>query len=342
MKIIVDAMGGDFAPKAQVEGAVMAHQEYGVEVVLVGRETEILACVEGTLPAGVTIVEASEVVTMEDDPATVIRTKKDSSLVQGLKLLKDGGGDAFVSSGNTGALLSGATLIPKRIRGIRRAALSPVIPNKEGGALLIDCGANAECTPEYLLQFAFMGSFYVKRVLGKENPRVGILNNGTEETKGLDLQRETYALLKALSEAGKINFIGNVEGRDVLLGGVDVVVCDGFTGNILLKGIEGTAMFLMGELKGIFKRNAVSMLSAMLVKSGLKGLKAKLDVSEIGGTALLGITKPVIKAHGNSDAKSFRSAIRQARDLVQSGIIEDITANIDAVKLKQAPEVEAE
>lgn len=340
MKIIVDAMGGDFAPRAQVEGAVMAHREYGIEVVLVGREAEILACVEGALPAGVTIVAASEVVTMEDDSATVIRAKKDSSLVVGLNLLKDGGGDAFVSAGNTGALLSGATLIPKRIRGIRRAALSPVIPNKEGGALLIDCGANAECTPEYLLQFAFMGSFYMKRVLGKENPRVGILSNGTEETKGLPLQQETYALLKALAADGKINFIGNVEGRDVLLGGVDVVVTDGFTGNILLKGIEGTAMFLMGELKGIFKQSAISMLSAMLVKRGLKGLKAKLDVSEVGGTALLGITKPVIKAHGNSDAKTIRSAIRQARDLAQSGIIEDITANIDAVKLKQTAEAE--
>ena len=333
MKIIVDAMGGDFAPQAQIEGAVMAHQEYGIEVVLVGREAEILACVDGVLPAGVTIAAASEVVTMEDDPATVTRVKKESSMVVGLHLLKNGGGDAFVSAGNTGALLSGATLIPKRIRGIRRAALSPVIPNNDGGALLIDCGANAECTPEYLLQFAFMGSFYVKRVLRKENPRVGLLCNGTEEGKGTPLQRETYTLLKTLAADGKINFIGNVEGRDVLLGGVDVVVTDGFTGNVLLKGIEGTAMFLMGELKGIFKRNAVSMLSAVLVKSGLKGLKAKLDVSEVGGTALLGITKPVIKAHGNSDAKTIRSAIRQARDLAQSGIIADITENIDAVKL---------
>ena len=333
MKIILDAMGGDFAPKAQVEGALMAHQEYGVEVVLVGRETEIMACAEGALPAGVTIVEASEIVTMEDDATNVIREKKDSSLVVGLKLLKDGGGDAFVSAGNTGAVLSGATLIPKRIRGIRRAALSPVIPNKEGGALLIDCGANAECTPEYLLQFAFMGSFYMKRLLGKKSPRVGILSNGTEDTKGTPLQKETFALLKACHDAGKLNFIGNIEGRDVLLGGVDVVVTDGFTGNVLLKGIEGTAMFLMSELKGIFKKNAVSMLGAMLVKSGLKGLKSKLDVSEVGGTALLGITKPVIKAHGNSDAKSIRSAIRQARDLAQSGIIEEITANIDEIKL---------
>ena len=338
MKIIVDAMGGDFAPRAQVEGAILAVQEFGVEVVLAGREAEIMACVNGALPAGITIANASEVVAMEDDPANVIREKKDSSLVVGLQLLKEGGGDAFVSAGNTGALLSGATLIPKRIRGIRRAALSPVIPNKEGGALLIDCGANTECTPEYLLQFAFMGSFYMQRLQGIENPRVGLLNNGTEEGKGMALQKETYALLKELGDSGKINFIGNVESRSVLLGGVDVVVCDGFTGNILLKGIEGTAMMLMGELRSIFKKNAVSMLGAMLVKSGLKGLKAKLDVSEVGGTALLGITKPVIKAHGNADARTIRSAIRQARDLAQSGIIADITANIDAVKVSQAGE----
>jgi len=215
-----------------------------------------------------------------------------------------------------------------------------VIPNKEGGALLIDCGANAECTPEYLLQFAFMGSFYMKRVQGVQNPRVGLLNNGTEATKGTPLQKEAYALLEEMRDAGKINFIGNVEGREVLLGGVDVVVTDGFTGNVLLKGIEGTAMFLMGDLKGIFRKNALAMISALLVKSGLKGLKSKLDVSEVGGTALLGITKPVIKAHGNADAKAIRSAIRQARDLVESGIIEDITANIDAVKLSQTTEVE--
>jgi len=337
MRIIVDAMGGDFAPGAAVEGALMAVKAFGVDVTLVGREAEILAVLakqgHKVPPKGIEIVDTAEVVTMEDDPANVVREKKGSSMMVGLTMLKDGAGDAFVSAGNTGALLSGATLIPKRIRGIRRAALSPVIPNKEGGALLIDCGANAECTPEYLLQFAFMGSFYVKRVLGKENPRVGILNNGTEETKGLDLQRETYALLKALSEAGKINFIGNVEGRDVLLGGVDVVVCDGFTGNILLKGIEGTAMFLMGELRSVFKKGVVSKMAALLVKSGLRGIKAKLDVSEIGGTPLLGIAKPVIKAHGNADAKTICNAIRQGRDLAQSGIIEEITANIDEIKL---------
>ena len=341
MKIIVDAMGGDFAPQAAVEGAVMAAREFGIDVVLVGRTAEIQSCMQeigGQIPSGVEVVNAEQVVTMEDDPARVVREKKDSSMGMGLTMLRDGGGDGFVTAGSTGALLSGATLIPKRIRGIRRAALSPVIPNKEGGALLVDCGANAECTPEYLMQFAFMGSYYVSRVLGRKNPRVGLLNNGTEAGKGTQLQKETYVLLQAAHAARKLNFIGNVEARSVLLGGVDVVVTDGFTGNVLLKGIEGTAMYLMGELKSVFKQSAKGKFAALLVKSGLMGLKAKLDISEVGGTALLGITKPVIKAHGNSDAKTMRSAIRQARDLAQAGIIEDIEANIDSIKLQQGGE----
>jgi len=332
MKIILDAMGGDLAPQAQVEGAVRAVRAYDVEVVLVGREAEILDVLRdlghASLPMGLSIVNASEVVTMDDDPTNVFREKKDSSLSVGLKLLKDGGGDGFVSAGNTGALLVGATLIPRRIRGIRRAALTPVIPNREGGALLIDCGANTECVPEYLVQFAYMGSYYVRRVLGRETPRVGLLSNGTEETKGTPLHKETYQLLQEAHALGKLNFIGNIEGRDVLLGGVDVVVTDGFTGNVLLKGIEGTAMFLTGELKSIFMQSATTKLAALLVRKGLRNFKKKMDVSEVGGTALLGITKPVIKAHGNSDAKTISSAIRQARDLAQSGIIEDITTNI--------------
>ena len=343
MKIIVDAMGGDLAPRAQIEGAAMAAQEFGIEVILVGNKAQMLEILENELgcygkkglPSGVSIVDATEVVTMEDDPAGVIREKKDSSLVVGLHLLKDGTGDGFVSAGNTGALLTGATLIPKRIRGIRRAALSPVIPNREGGTLLIDCGANAECTPEYLVQFAYMGSYYVRRVLGRENPRVGLLSNGTEQSKGTELQQETYKLLQSAYEAGKLNFIGNIESRDVLLGGVDVAVADGFTGNVLLKGIEGTILFVMGELKSAFTQSAITKLGALMAKKSLRGLKKKMDVSEVGGTALLGITKPVIKAHGNADAKTIRSAIRQARDLAQSGIIEDITANIDMISIKQ-------
>jgi len=317
----------------------MAAQEFGVDVVLVGRVAEILGCIEklghGDLPRGIAVADAAEVVTMDDDPANVIREKKDSSLVVGLNMLKDGEGDAFVSAGNTGALLAGATLITKRIKGIRRAALAPVIPNRENGALVIDCGANAECTAEYLLQFAYMGAYYAKNMMKQISPRVGLLNNGSEPSKGTELQRETYVLLDEAKAAGKLNFIGNVEGREVMMGGVDVVVTDGFTGNILLKTIEGTAMCLMGELKAALTKSGKTKLGALLVKDGLRGLKKKLDHAEVGGTVLLGISKPVIKAHGNSEAYAMRSAIRQARDITNAGIIRDIQDNIDEIKLEQ-------
>ena len=237
MKIIVDAMGGDNAPGAIVQGALDANRTHGLEILLVGRTEEILraveACGEKSLPAGVEIKGATEVVEIADDPATAFKMKKDSSLTVGLNLLKEGAGDAFVSAGSTGALLAGATLVTKRIRGIRRAAMGPSIPVLGGQAILCDCGANAECTPEYLLQFAYLGSFYAQRVRGVERPRVGLLNIGAEAEKGDNLRHETYPLLQAAAEQGRLNFIGNVEANDVMLGKADVVVTDGFTGNIL-------------------------------------------------------------------------------------------------------------
>ena len=244
MRILVDAMGGDLAPKAAALGAIRAAQELGTEVVLVGRGEAILQCLKEngveTLPKGVEIANAEDVVDMHDDPAAVVRKRKDSSMVVGLRMLAEGGGDAFISAGSTGALLTAATLVVKRIKGIRRAAMGPVIPTKAGGgAVLIDCGANAECTPEFLLQFAFMGSYYAQKTLKLGRPRVGLLNIGTEDSKGGALQKEAYALLKKAGDAGYLNFIGNVEARDVPLGGADVVVADGFAGNVLLKGIEG-------------------------------------------------------------------------------------------------------
>ena len=244
MKIIVDAMGGDNAPQAIVQGALDAHKKHGVDILLVGRAADVLraveACGEKTLPAGVELKDASEVVEIADDPATAFKMKKDSSLTVGLNLLKAGEGDAFVSAGSTGALLSGATLLVKRIRGIRRAAMGPVIPTFGGRAVLCDCGANAECTPEYLLQFAYLGNYYAKRVLGVEKPRVALLNIGAEEEKGDALRHETYALLQAASEEGRLHFTGNIEASDVMMGGADVVVADGFTGNVMLKSLEGT------------------------------------------------------------------------------------------------------
>ena len=338
MKIIVDAMGGDYAPAEIVKGALLARQDFGVEIVLVGREAEIRRTLpqQGSqaLPEGIQIVAASEVVEMEDDPATVIRQKKDASMVVGLRMLHDGAADAMVSAGSTGALLSGATLITKRIRGIRRAALAPVMPSQSGhGVLLIDCGANAECTPEYLLQFAYMGAFYAKTVMQIETPRVGLLNIGAEETKGTALQKEAYTLLKAAAEEGRICFAGNAEARDVLLGGFDVVVADGYAGNILLKGIEGVGIYMIDALKGVFLKNLRTKIAAAIVRQDMKAFKKRLDPSEIGGTMLLGISKPVIKAHGSSKAYAVRNAIRQAVLCAQADVCSAISANIACMKV---------
>lgn len=333
MRIIVDAMGGDLAPKAACLGAIRAAKELGCEVVLVGRGEAILQCLKNegidNLPQGVEIANADGVVEMHDDPATVVKQRKDSSMVVGLQMLKDGQADAFVSAGSTGALLSAATLIVRRIKGIRRAAMGPVIPTSTGGTVLMDCGATADCTPEFLLQFAFMGSFYARKVLKLESPRVALLNIGTEDSKGGELQKAVYPMLQKAGEAGHLNFVGNIEARDVPLGGADVVVADGFSGNVLLKGIEGTALFMSGMMKGMFKKNLFTKLAALICMSGVKEIKKKLDYRETGGTALVGLTKPVIKAHGSSDEVAFFSAVRQAMGVVESGITQEIEANVE-------------
>ena len=337
MKIIVDAMGGDNAPASNVRGALRAVKELGAQVILVGRGEDILAVLaeDGIkeLPAGMEIAHASEVVEICDNPATAFKEKKDSSLTVGLNLLKEGKGDAFVSAGSTGALLSAATLLVKRVKGIRRAAMCPVVPTAKGGALLIDCGATAECTPEYLLQFAFMGSYYAERVMGRPEPRVGLLNIGAEESKGTDLQRETWKLLKKADAEGRIHFAGNVEGKEAVLGAVDVIVTDGYSGNIFLKTMEGAGSFLAGELKKMFMKNITTKLAALLVKDGIRDFKRMMDSREVGGTALVGISKPVIKAHGSSDAYAIRNAIRQAMQFASSGIIDDITENVEHMRL---------
>ena len=341
MKIIVDAMGGDNAPAAPVKGALDAAQEYGVQIILVGKGDAILSVLRengvADLPAGIEIAHADQVVEMCDNPATAFKEKKDSSLTIGLNLLKDGKGDAFVSAGSTGALLSGATLLAKRIKGIRRAAMAPLVPTGSGSAVLIDCGATAECTPEYLLQFAFMGSYYAERVLGRPEPKVGLLNIGAEPSKGTDLQREAYALLKKAGDEGRINFIGNIEAREAVEGGVDVIVSDGYSGNIFLKTMEGTGLFLAREIKKMFQKSLTTKLAALLVKDGLRSFTKLMDSGEVGGTALIGISKPVIKAHGSSDAYAMKNAIRQAVSFANSGIIEDITENIEHMRLPVRP-----
>ena len=336
MKIILDTMGGDNAPEAPVLGAIEAAKTWGSQITLVGRGEEILAVMKKhgieTLPDGMEIANADDVVDMHDDPANVVRKRKNSSMIVGLKMLSEDQGDAFVSAGSTGALLSGATLVAKRVKGIRRAAMGPAMPNKAGGKTVIcDCGANAECTPEFLLQFGIVGTLFAKKNLGVENPRVGLLNIGTEDTKGTPLQKEAYALLQNAHEKGLVNFIGNVEGREVLLGGVDVVVCDGFSGNVLLKTIEGTAMFMGSLLKRMFKKNIFSKVGYLLCKSGVSDLMKMMDYREIGGTQFLGIKKPVIKAHGSSDTLAFRNAIRQAEEAAKADFSAELEESLKAL-----------
>ena len=330
MKIIIDCMGGDNAPLEILKGVVDAKAELGGEYLLVGHkeQMETIAKENGLDLSGFEILHAETVITMEDDPSTATRRKKDSSMAVALTMLKDGKGDAVVSAGSTGALLTGATLIVKRIHGIRRAAMAPVLPAGEHGVMLIDCGANVECTPEYLLQFAYMGSLYMKTQAGIEKPRVALINNGTEEGKGDTLRHEAYDLLKKAHEEGRINFIGNMEGRNVLAGEADVLVCDGFTGNVLMKTIEGTAGFIMKELKSIMYANLPSKLAALVLKPGLTRLKNMMDYKTIGGAPLLGVSKPVIKAHGSSDARAFCSACEQAMLFAHGGFIGQVEANI--------------
>ena len=341
MKIILDAMGGDNAPEAPVLGALDAVKTYGADIILVGRGEEILEVLKknglDNLPEGIEIAHADDVVDMHDDPGTLIHKRKNSSMVVGLKMLADGKGDAFVSAGSTGALLTGATLLVKRVRGIRRAAMAPAMPTKAGTKVIIcDCGANAECTPEFLLQFGLVASAYSKYTLGVENPRVGLLNIGAEDSKGTQLQKDAYVLLKDAADKGLLNFTGNVEARDVLLGAVDVVVCDGFSGNVLIKSIEGTAMFMGSMLKRMFKKNLGSKLGYLLCRSGVKDLTKLLDYREIGGTQFLGIKKPVIKAHGSSDALAFRNAVKQAMTAAEGNFTAQLEQTLAALKGSEA------
>ncbi len=333
MNIIIDAMGGDLAPAEPVRGALRAHKELGCDITLVGREADIrkvLADDKADLPEGVTIVNATEVVEICDDPARVCLRKKDSSMSVGLRMVRDGKGDAFISAGSTGALLSGATLIVRRIPGIKRAAVAPVVPTGAGSAVLIDAGANAECTAEYMLQFAFMGSFYAQKVLGRENPRVGLINIGAEPSKGSELYKEVYARLKRAGDAGRINFVGNVEPTSLASpDAVDVLVADGFVGNIVLKTMEGTANFIVHGLKDLFMTNAKTKMGYLMIKGNMGGFKKMLDSRVTGGTAFLGVQAPVIKAHGNSDAFAFFNAVKQAIQFVSAGVEQEIIENMD-------------
>ncbi|MBC8569255.1 phosphate acyltransferase PlsX [Zongyangia hominis] len=330
MKIIVDAFGGDNAPLEVLKGCAMAVQEYHLTVVLTGDEEIIKKTAEenGVTLTGMEIVHAPDVVMVEDDPAAVIKNHGDSSLVKGLSLLAQGEGDAFVSAGSTGALVVGSSLLVKRIKGIKRAALAPIIPSNTGCYMLMDAGANLECRPEMLLQFGIMGSAYMNKIVKVNSPRVGLLNVGAEETKGTVLQKEAFALLKS----APVNFTGNIEPRDVPMGDCEVVVCDGFSGNIVLKLTEGLASAMMGNIKNILYKNTLTKLAAASIKGGLMELKKKMDYTEHGGAPLMGIAKPVIKAHGSSNANAFKNAIRQARDFVEHDVIGEIERSLEELK----------
>ena len=331
MKIIVDAMGGDNAPESAAWGGALAAKEYGEEVLLVGDPDKVAAVLKDKgmeHTPGVTIMPASDLVDMHDDPATVLRHKPDSSMAVAFKLLKSGEGDALVSAGNTGALLTGATLYGGRIKGIRRGALAPVMPCKSGQVMLCDAGANTECTAEMLLQFAFLGSLYAEKINGIKNPRVVLVNNGTEDTKGDPLRKEAYALLKKAGDEGRLNFVGNVEGSMVPLGACDIAVCDGYSGNVMLKTIEGVAKFMAGAIKDVFMRNTATKLSYLACKKGMDEFRDLFNQDKIGGAPFLGIAKPVIKAHGSSNEIAVMNAVRQAIAYTKSGMIQAVSENI--------------
>ncbi len=323
MKIILDAMSGDNAPLEILRGAVMARAEFPDEIVLVGNENVLAdVAVKNDIDLrGITIVNAPSVISMEDSPLSVVRDKRDSSMSVGLKMLSQGEGDAFVSAGNTGALITGATLIVRRIKGINRAGIASILP-LGNPVLLLDSGANLNITSDNMAQFAFMGAKYMEKVYGIQRPRVGQLNNGTEYNKGNALQVESYQIL---SESG-LNFVGNVEAKEVPFNVCDVLVTDGYSGNILLKNTEGMGKFMMGILKNVLLTNVATKLSAATMKSKIKGLKVRFDASEHGGAPLLGISQPVIKAHGSSDAKAIKNAVRQAITFVKTGVNHDIAA----------------
>lgn len=331
MKIIVDAFGGDNAPLAVIRGAVDAKHEYGVDILFTGDEATIrkVAAENNISLDGVEIEHAPDVFTNNDQPSSIrTKAKANTSLAVGFRLLKEGKGDAFLSAGNSGAIGAGSMFIVKRIKGVKRVAFAPVIPNISGKFMLIDSGINTDVRPKVLQQFAVMGSVYMEKVLGVKNPRVGLANVGTEEHKGDELRQETYQLLK---NSTPVNFIGNVEGRDIPLDGADVVVCDGFTGNMIVKTYEGVALSLLKKIKGIFTKSVKNKLAAAMILGDMKQFKKEMDLDEFGGTAVLGCAKPVFKAHGNANERTIKNAVRVCMEYVSGNVIETVTEAMSAM-----------
>lgn len=325
-------MGGDNAPAAVIEGCAAALRDFDIEVILVGKRSDIERETAKYPDVKFSIVNAPEIISGEDKPMDAVREKKNSSMMVGLSMLSKGEGEAFVSAGNTGALIAGSTLIVKRIHGVRRVALAPIMPSEKGAFILVDAGASAECTAQFLTQFAVMGDIYMKKVMDIECPRVGLVNIGEEDGKGRPEVSEANEILKGSSG---MNYIGNVEARDIPQGAADVVVCDGFTGNVLLKLTEGMGIIFGRMLKNVFKKNAISYMAAAMVKSGIDDIKKTMDYTEYGGAPLLGASKSVIKAHGSSNAKAFYHAIRQAVKTVENDVVGAIKENIEKYEVKE-------
>ena len=336
MKIIVDAFGGDNAPLEILKGCEMAVKKYDVDILLAGSEETIVRVAKenGISLERMEILDAPDVIGMEDHPNELRKSKKNCSLAVALRALDEGKGDGFVGAGSTGATLMGATTIVGRIKGVKRPALAPVLPKSEGIFMLIDCGANADCRPEMLVQFAKMGSVYMERVMGVGNPRVGLANIGTEDTKGDALRQETFPLLR---ESG-LNFVGNIEARDIPYDACDVVVSDGFTGNIILKLYEGVATALLGMVKGVMMSSLKTKIGAALIKKDMYGLKSKMDYNEYGGAPFVGVRKPVFKAHGSSKAKTFCNAIGQLKTYIEADVVGEIARAMDTGAAQEAAE----
>lgn len=336
MKILVDAFGGDNAPVEIIKGSMLAVDEFGIDVAFVGDENKIKKCVsENSINIkNSEIINANSVITMHDDAKAVLKEKADSSMAVGFKALNDGKGDAFVSAGSTAAITVGATLITKRIKGVKRPAIASVMPSADKPFLLMDCGANSECRPEFLYQFGLMGDLYMKHIMKYKNPKIALANIGEEDTKGTPTVKEAYALMKK----APYNFVGNIEGRQIPFGDADVVVADGFAGNLILKTYEGVAKVLMNGIKSAFMKNTVSKLSYLGVKSGINDMKKQFDYKEYGGAVMLGVRKPVIKAHGSADARTFKNAVKQAVWFLENNLIEEIEKALNSDKLEMLKE----
>lgn len=336
MKIIVDAFGGDNAPLEVLKGAAEAVGKLDVEVILTGNEKIIKETAEknGISLDKISIIHTESVIDIHEEPTMVIKDKSDCSMAVGLKALAEGKGDAFVSAGSTGALVVGATFIAKRIKGVKRAALAPIMPTEKGHMILVDGGANVDCRPEMLVQFGIMGSCYMNKVMGVSSPKVGLVNVGAEDTKGRELEIEAYKQFKA----APVSFYGNLEAREVPFGACDVVVSDGFTGNVLLKLYEGMGSYFAKTLKDMLMTSFGGKIAALMIMKKIKAFKKKMDYTEVGGAVLLGISKPVIKAHGSSNGTAFYNAIRQAKNCVEGKVIEEITESLSSLKNKSETE----